>query len=241
MRARPAGPGRVAPDPLTEMAPQGALRFAVGTPGGPRSATWQVWVGKDGSVFVSTRTLGGYLKVSLHASGRWRIAFTHPAAAARIGAPGGDRAFDRFTPGPEISPGVRHGVMVVIPWLAVGLLPSCPPEEGETYWLPPLAEGQVACIPVFLTAPNVIVDGAIASTTGPTGTGASLKYATRAARPEEVAEWADLDALMAEDDSVEAARTTAEVDVKGFVVGTMPDGTRWLLDLRIPESHRSRH
>jgi len=220
-----------------------ALRFAVGTPDGPRSSTWRVWVGDDGSAFVSTRTLGGNLRVSLHASGRWRIAFADPSTPPRIGGPAGHRAFDTFRPGPEIKPGVRHGVMVVIPWLAVGLPPGATPDARGIYWLPPPAEGQVTCVPVFLTAPDTVVDGAVASRTGRRGSGVALKYATRAARPEEVAQWTGLDAPLTASEGDETAGTAADADTadikEGFVVGTMPDGTRWLLDLRIPRPNRT--
>jgi hypothetical protein len=216
------------------MVAHSTLRFAVGTPDGPRSSTWRVWVGHDGSVFVSTRTPGGHLKVSLHASGRWRIVFNELDAAPRIGALAGDRAFDKFTRGLEIRPGVRHGVMIVIPWLAAGLPPARPPDEERICWLAPLAEGQVACIPLFLTAPGVIVDDAVANITGPKGFGVSLKCTTRAARPEEVTDWRDMAARKARRGRGPAPGTTAEEDTRGFVVGEMPDGTRWLLDLRIP-------
>jgi len=218
------------------MVQYGAIRFAVGRRDGVRSSTWRVRVSNDGSVFVSTRTLGGLLKVSLPSSGRWRIAFAD-SAAARIGAPAEDRALDKFTPGPEIVPGVRHGVMVVIPWLAVCLHPEGAPEEREVWWLPPVAESQVACVALFLTAPKVRVDGAIASATSPRGSGVSLKYATRAALPREVAEWTALTARTVGDERVEAATTTADVVFERFVVGHMPDGTRWLVDLRIPEAN----
>ncbi|HJR02166.1 MAG TPA: hypothetical protein VKA83_11060, partial [Methylomirabilota bacterium] len=55
----------------------------------------------------------------------------------------------------------------------------------------------------------------------------------RAARPEEVEDWTDM-ATRAGLDRAGAPGTTAEDDTKGFAVGEMPDGTRWLLDLRIP-------
>jgi hypothetical protein len=215
------------------MVRDGALRFAVGTPDGPTSSPWWVWFGKDGSAFISTRTPGGHLQVSLHASGRWRIVFNHLDAVPRIGAPGGDQTFDKFAPGPEIMPGVRHGVMIVIPWLAVGLPPVRPPEQERICWLPPLAEGRVACVALFLTTAGAVVDDAIASATGPEGAGVSIKHTVRAARPEEVEDWTDM-ATRAGLDRAGAPGTTAEDDTKGFAVGEMPDGTRWLLDLRIP-------
>jgi len=216
-----------------------AIRFAVGTPDGARSSTWRVWASRDSSVFVSTRPIGGHLKASLHSSGRWRIEFTDPAEAARIGAPPGDRAFDKFTPPPEVAPGVRHGITVVIPWLAVGLPPHHKPEEGKITWLPPLAHGQVTIVDLHLTAPNVVVWGQelIASLTLPNGSGVMLTQITRAALPEEVTYWTEFQARMSRKAKVRAART-ADADIKAFAVGDMADGTRCIFDLRIPEVRR---
>lgn len=216
---------------------QDAIRFAVGTPDGARSSTWRVWASSDSSVFVSTRPIAGHLKVSLHSSGRWRIGFTDPAAAARIGAPPRDRAFDKFTPPPDVVPGVRHGVTVVIPWLAVGLAPHHKPEEGKIAWLAPLADGHVHIVDLILTAPNVVVvDGPehLASLTLRNGSGVTLKQTTRAALPEEVTAWTDFQVRMSHEARVRATRT-ADADIMAFAVGDMADGTRCIFDLRIPE------
>ena len=42
------------------------IRFAVGTPNGPRSAWWFVKMEDKGDVYVSVRSLGQHLKLSLH-------------------------------------------------------------------------------------------------------------------------------------------------------------------------------
>lgn len=53
------------------------LRFAVGSEAGPRSTTWRLWVPKGKSdVYVSGRTLGSAIKVSLHEPGPARFALT---------------------------------------------------------------------------------------------------------------------------------------------------------------------
>src|SRR5512132_3705567 len=58
------------------------VKFALGDWDGLCSATWKVWPGNDGSVYIADRNLGAHSKVSLHPRdatrpGReWRIAFT---------------------------------------------------------------------------------------------------------------------------------------------------------------------
>ena len=49
------------------------LRFAVGTPSAARSSVWRLWVNQD-DVYLGQRATTQFLKVSLHASGDWRIA-----------------------------------------------------------------------------------------------------------------------------------------------------------------------
>ena len=53
---------------------ENVVRFAVGGPNRPWSTVWRLWTGKGTSdVYISARTLGGALKVSLHESGTWRF------------------------------------------------------------------------------------------------------------------------------------------------------------------------
>lgn len=54
---------------------KGAVRFAVGPPDGTTSNSWKCWVGKNGDVYIICRDNLKDAKVSLHASGRWRMAF----------------------------------------------------------------------------------------------------------------------------------------------------------------------
>src|SRR3954454_15522313 len=59
------------------MPKQQVVRFAVGTPGGPRSRTWRMWVPRGKSdVYVSSRRIANSVKVSLHEPGPSRFALT---------------------------------------------------------------------------------------------------------------------------------------------------------------------
>ena len=51
---------------MIEVPPLDKIRFAVGTDDGPRSAWWFVQIEDTGDVYVSVRSLGGHLKLSLH-------------------------------------------------------------------------------------------------------------------------------------------------------------------------------
>jgi hypothetical protein len=75
------------------------LRFAVGTPEGASSNSWRAWVqGMD--IYVSCRDNFREFKVSLHASGVWRVAFTETAVESKptLQTPNGDRVIHRQKP-----------------------------------------------------------------------------------------------------------------------------------------------
>lgn len=57
---------------------EGPVRFAVGPPDGLTSNSWRLWV-KNGDVYIKCRDNFTETKVSLHASGRWRMGFTTEA------------------------------------------------------------------------------------------------------------------------------------------------------------------
>jgi hypothetical protein len=58
------------------------MRFGVGDPMGRCSEVWRVWAeGRAGDVYVACRPVAGQVKVSLHASGEFREAYTKPYMA----------------------------------------------------------------------------------------------------------------------------------------------------------------
>ena len=76
------------------------LRFAVGTPNGQTSNSWLIDTGKKGDIYVICRDNFSDSKVSLHASGKWRYAFSDSLAKDRpdLVPPGSDRAQLKWNP-----------------------------------------------------------------------------------------------------------------------------------------------
>jgi hypothetical protein len=70
-------------------------RFAVGDPAGVTSNAWRVWAQKQ-DLYIACRDNFRETKVSLHASGRWRMGFTSEAVANQphLIAPDQNRAWD---------------------------------------------------------------------------------------------------------------------------------------------------
>jgi len=75
-------------------------RFAVGTPDGPSSNSWKLTSRRTGDIYLACRDNFKEIKISLHASGRWRIGFTTEALSRRpdILTPSSDRVWDKWTP-----------------------------------------------------------------------------------------------------------------------------------------------
>lgn len=83
------------PFPLTAS----PVRFAVGTPHSRSSNSWRLWVNGD-DIYVACRDNFREFKVSLHASGIWRLGFTEQfvKASPEMLAPGQDRAWKKWRP-----------------------------------------------------------------------------------------------------------------------------------------------
>jgi hypothetical protein len=139
-----------------------AVRFAVRAADGRKSATWKCWTpgAPKHDVYLACRALKGELKVSLHQSGAWHIAFT-PQTFAGGFADASNRPDSRFMdswPRPkEIAPGVRLAFRVSIPWFSATILNTEP--DSAVIWLPPAPEGQTVEVAVVITAPECQVLG----------------------------------------------------------------------------------
>jgi hypothetical protein len=99
---------------------QSRVRFAVGTPTSSSSNSWRVWTrGLD--TYIACRDAYREVKVSLHASGRWRLGFTEKAVTDRpyLLPPGADRVWKKWEP--DTSDPTKVIVALLIPLLANSL------------------------------------------------------------------------------------------------------------------------
>ncbi len=94
----------------------GVIRWAVGDPHGLRSQSWTVaGNAHQDDVYIGPRERMGSIKLSLHRSGRWRMAWDGKSDEARALPDGVDRVLTRWEPQAEIRPGWRHVVTVLVP------------------------------------------------------------------------------------------------------------------------------
>jgi hypothetical protein len=105
-----AEPLKVEPPPTQDLPIGSTLRFAVGDPCGMRSTTWNIVSGKrDRDIYVGARQAMNHHKLSLHRSGKWRL------AEVMERGDGKDRVLVRYEPPPEVFPGWRFAAQILIP------------------------------------------------------------------------------------------------------------------------------
>jgi len=115
------------------------FRFAAGTQDNPASGVWRVVV-QGREVYLGTSKRGmGMLKLSMHSSGVWALAFTKKAKGKHFN---GNRRGRSWRRPPEHAPGVTRGPSVFVPHATVGTR-RFPPNEFQKpiRWYPPPSPG----------------------------------------------------------------------------------------------------
>lgn len=121
------------------------IRFAVGTEDGPRSSWWFVKVEDTGDVYMSARSLGGRMKLSLHRDGFCQLGYTDhqvkQTASTGLPPPTPKYMF-RWQRPPSPTRGARHVASVIIP---TDLLnrdpPPIPSRRRQRLLFPPALAG----------------------------------------------------------------------------------------------------
>jgi hypothetical protein len=221
-----------------------AIRFSVGSADGPRSAIWRVWIDAGGSVYIAERYTAGRLKASLHPQGRWRIAFKNPDEAQRLmgKGPDADRAFEKFGPSRELTPGVRRVYTVLIPWLSVTQPLHGRVTEGIVHWFPQLPLHYVEEVTLFLLEPGAGVNLRAKGVSGsvvwhrmlPNGSELFVVNLRRAATSAESAAWTKAQHDLSRTEEVRKG-ASPDADMRADLIGECPeDGSRFVVDLLIP-------
>jgi len=111
------------PDPLM-LSTAGYLRFALGSPSGPRSTIWTVFGSKHtDDVYIGARDTLQWVKLSLHQSGKWRRALTSVEAERRKLPDDVDRVMARWEVPEPISEGWTHAASIAIPSSSIQMDP----------------------------------------------------------------------------------------------------------------------
>jgi hypothetical protein len=131
-----------------------SIRFGVTDHKGHRAATWKCWTqvgsGKK-DVYLTCRALRGSVKLSLHESGHWHVAFDanlFPALFEQGAEPASRFAGKWDKPVPLIH-GLTLACRVHTPWYGV----TVPVEslDGDVFWIQAPPQGQSIEVAVFLS------------------------------------------------------------------------------------------
>ncbi len=217
------------------------FRFAVGHPDAASSNSWVVSVEKKGDIYVACRDNFREVKVSLHASGRWRLALTEQAVKARpdLLPPGADRVWDRWAPPPDHDSRLVIAFQVVFPSRELYVRP-----EQRTGWKPMVFVEPSSDPDKMVVVSTCVVPSLAAVQPPPDGTpfgvlavipiderrSVQLVATYEAAAPfEQVRN----DAMEAQKRRFGVVPGTVPDDAVMVLWGAKPDGARWLTAARV--------
>lgn len=134
---------------------EGPVRFAVGSPYGLTSNAWRVWSSNAGDVYIACRDNFKTSKVSLHVSGRWRMAFTSEAVENNpaLVADGQDRAWEVWDRPPEIIPDMVRAFQLIFPTPQLLLSPDQRPQKKwkDVVYIEAAPPGKLTVLTLFIT------------------------------------------------------------------------------------------
>lgn len=155
--------------------PERSIRFGVTNHVGRRAEIWKCWTrvgtGKK-DVYVACRALKGGLKLSLHDSGRWHVAFDStqfPSMFEEESSPA-TRFMSKWNKPAPIIQGLSLACRIHTPWHAV-TIPDASLDANVT-WIPMAPEGQSVEVVVFLSEGEMVVNdwpGRLSMKTNPVG------------------------------------------------------------------------
>lgn len=134
----------------------GEIRWAVGSPTGPRSQSWLLFGNANSDdVYLGPRWDGEAIKLSLHRSGRWRMAWTEQYAEQIGLSDGADRVLSRWDPPTDIRPGWQHAVTVLVTRESMSQFATPERRASKVAFYPKPEENNCLWFSVLLGQPGV--------------------------------------------------------------------------------------
>lgn len=135
----------------------GPVRFAVGAPDDLTSNSWRFWTTAAGDAYLACRDNFNNMKVSLHASGRWRMAYTSEALALNpaLVAAGSDRAWEVWDEPPAVLPEIVAAFRLIFLTSELAVRPE---QRATRQWrntvfieAAPAGTGKLTVVTLFVT------------------------------------------------------------------------------------------
>jgi hypothetical protein len=133
--------------------PEHSLRFGVVGQPGYRAETWKCWTNQGAGkrdVYVACRALGNALKLSLHESGRWQIAFDSQQFSQMFDGANAppDRFMGKWEKPAPLASDLTLACRIHIPWHATTIPDPSP--DSKVHWIECAPRGQSVEVAVFL-------------------------------------------------------------------------------------------
>lgn len=141
--------------------PDKAVRFAVGSPNGLTSNSWRIWASKHGDVYIACRDNFKEAKVSLHASGRWRMGFTTEAISKNSHLIPSDqnRAWEVWDQPPIALPNTVIAFQLVFPTSELAVRPEqrIPKDWKNVIFIEAAPPGRLTVLTLFVTVGDIVL------------------------------------------------------------------------------------
>ena len=129
------------------------LRFAVGSPDNVQSSIWRLWVDRKNDVYLGARALLEMIKISLHQSGIWRIAFVKKLESADEKS---DRVILKWQRPSANAQGWTPSIGIYIsPILANQPFRAIKKIDGPIHWISPAKSGNKLLFKVYYLKPGI--------------------------------------------------------------------------------------
>lgn len=140
---------------------RGPVRFAVGPPNGFTSNAWRIWTTKHGDVYIACRDNFREAKVSLHASGRWRMGFTTEAVVKNrnLLLTDQNRAWEVWDEPPVSLPNTVIAFRLLFPPSELAVRPEqrVPNEWANVVYIEAAPPGKLTVLTLFVTVGDVVL------------------------------------------------------------------------------------
>jgi hypothetical protein len=221
----------------------GPVRFAVGSPTGLTSNAWRLWATSRGDVYIACRDNFKEAKVSLHASGRWRMGFTAEALAknAKLLPSDQNRAWEVWDQPPPSLPETVIAFRLLFPTSELAVRPEqrAPDTWANVVYIEPGPPRKMTVLTLFITTGEAILSHA----TEPSLCLASLdigrgRRAQLVAHGEPDAGWSDVIERNVAQARNQAEQAGVEIppDSYAYFFGHQQDGSRYILGARMSRS-----
>lgn len=137
----------------------GPVRFAVGPPDGLTSNAWRIWATQHGDVYIACRDNFTEAKVSLHASGRWRMGFTNEAITKKpaLLMNGQNRAWEVWDIPPASLPNTVIAFRLFFPLSELAVRPEQrkPKDWAKVIFIEAPPKGKLTVLSLFVTVGDI--------------------------------------------------------------------------------------